>query len=266
MLFLIYRYKVSSQSRQAREAILSGFSPPYRYSEFFPSHSKETRYSVGYLLCFLLLYTVTYYFFSTDRQSYYGITVNFLGNQQMTSQRGQSQLTRPQASGIAVLQLVGVRQDRAASPPFKIAIDWQKPERPVDQPKGNSQTSSTSWQVRKASQSLVTLKWQVISRQEEPNQPASQQKRVSRADLLTPPLSFYHQPSYLSPRLRGHSRGFAATPKTRSSKYGNAKTNLVDLSAINLPPNITADLEDLRRNGLADKKKECCPSSTEKGS
>jgi hypothetical protein len=80
------------------------------------------------------------YFISTCRQSY------FLGNQKMTSQRGQSQLTKPQASGIAVLHLDWIRQAKAASPPFKIAIDWQndqrfkpdKSERPVKQPKGNS--------------------------------------------------------------------------------------------------------------------------------
>jgi hypothetical protein len=45
----------------------------------------------------------------------------------------------------------------------------------------------------------------------------------------------------------------AAIPTARSSKYGNARTNLVDLSAINLAPKVTADLEELGRHGLADK-------------
>ena len=46
---------------------------------------------------------------------------------------------------------------------------------------------------------------------------------------------------------------FAATPSARSSKYGNAKTKLMDLSALNLPENVTADLEELSRHRLADK-------------
>jgi hypothetical protein len=46
---------------------------------------------------------------------------------------------------------------------------------------------------------------------------------------------------------------FAATPSARSSKYGNAKTKLMDLSALNLPEKATADLEELSRHGLADK-------------
>jgi hypothetical protein len=46
---------------------------------------------------------------------------------------------------------------------------------------------------------------------------------------------------------------FAATPSARSSKYGNAKTELMDLSALNLPERVTADLEELSRHGLADK-------------
>ncbi len=124
-------YKVSSQSRQAREHSLSSSFPPYRYSEFFPSHSKETRNSVGYVLfcCTQVSLqsrqarkaSLLYLNRSPVIPCHYRILSRQPANDKPERPISDDQTAGKQQSCFAASRCY--IQARAASPQFKIAID-----------------------------------------------------------------------------------------------------------------------------------------------